>query len=131
MIPSKRTILLGDTGHVGAGVEYPNVFGRVSLLEEDDVRLDALAIRRECAARQAQHGMQVAILHQDFKHLAGFAGGIVFGRAPRLACQHLFAMSAGHDAKWDAELTQQQVALGRTRSENEAEVGEVRQAPRA
>src|SRR5262249_16527263 len=34
----------------------------------------ALAVGRECAARQPQHCMEVAILREDFEHLASLVG---------------------------------------------------------
>ena len=40
------TILLGDAGNVGTGIEYPDVLSRVTLLEEDDVCLGGVC---ECA----------------------------------------------------------------------------------
>ena len=48
-------------------------FGRPAFLKEDDVGLHALAVRRERAARQAQDGVQVAVLHQNLEDLAGLA----------------------------------------------------------
>ena len=48
-------------------------FRRRAFLEEDHVRFHALAVRRECAARQAQDGVQVAILHENLEDFAGLA----------------------------------------------------------
>ena len=48
-------------------------FSVASLLQEDDIGFHALAVRRERAARQAQDGVQVAVLHENLKHLAGLA----------------------------------------------------------
>src|SRR5664280_2863764 len=70
VILGQRAIFLGDAGHVGAGIEYPDILRRIALLEEDDVCLDALAVWGECPARQAQDSMQVAILHENFEYLA-------------------------------------------------------------
>ncbi len=74
MLGRQRSVLLGDAGDVGAGVVDPDVLGRLALGEEDDVGLDALAVRRERAARQPQDGVQVAVLHQNLEHLAGLVG---------------------------------------------------------
>lgn len=43
----QRPFLLCDPGHVRARVEDPDILGRKSLLQEDDVCLHALAVRRE------------------------------------------------------------------------------------
>ena len=42
-------------------------------MKEDDVGFHALAVGRERAARQAQDGVQVAVLHEHLEHLAGLA----------------------------------------------------------
>ena len=64
---------LGDAGHVRAGVEDPRVFRAKAFLEEDDVGFYALAVGGESAARQAQDGVKIAILHEDFEDLTRFA----------------------------------------------------------
>ncbi len=44
-----------------------------AFLEEDDVGFHALAVGSEGAARQAQDGVEVAVLHEDFEDFARFA----------------------------------------------------------
>src|SRR6266705_1395319 len=66
----ERPVFLRDSRHIGTRVEDPCVLGRVAFLEEDNVCLDALTVRRECPARQTQDRMHVAIVHQYLKHLA-------------------------------------------------------------
>ncbi len=71
MLRCQRTVFLGDSRDIGAGIEDPDVFGGSAFLEEDDIGFYALAVRGECAARQAQDRVQVAVLHEDFKNLSG------------------------------------------------------------
>ena len=71
MLGRERAVFLGDARDIGAGIEDPDVLGGPAFLEEDDIGFYALAVRGERAARQAQDGVQVAILHEDFKNLSG------------------------------------------------------------
>ena len=73
MLRRKWAIFLGDARHIGPRIENPGRFCRCAFLKENHVRFHALAVRSECAARQPQNGVQIAILHQNLEHFAGFA----------------------------------------------------------
>ncbi len=70
MLGHQGAVFLGDAWDIGAGIENPGILGRQAFLKKDDVGLDALAVRGERASGQPQHGMQVAIFHEDFAHFA-------------------------------------------------------------
>ena len=74
MLLGQRAVFFRDAGDVRAGVVNPHGLGRRPLREEDDVRLDPLTIRCEGAARQAEHGVQVAILGDDLEHFPRLIG---------------------------------------------------------
>src|SRR2546423_244074 len=66
----ERPIFFGDLRHIGARVEDPSPFGCAPLRKEDDVGLGSFAIWTECAARQSEDRVKVAVLHQNLKDIA-------------------------------------------------------------
>lgn len=68
----QRPVFFGDAGDVRACVVDPHVLGGRPFLEEDDVRLDALAVGGKGAAREAEDGVEVAVGGQNLDNLAGF-----------------------------------------------------------
>src|SRR5579883_1189161 len=59
----ERAVFFRDMRYIGASVIYPGHFGGLTFSEKNDVRLSAGTIRAECAIREAQHCMQLAVLH--------------------------------------------------------------------
>lgn len=68
------TILLSNLRDVGSGIVDPGAVSRSAFGEDNDVSLGALGVWTERAPRTAKYRMDVAVLHEDLKHLTGLVG---------------------------------------------------------
>jgi len=57
-------------GNVRPCVKDPNLLGRQTFLEEDDVAFTPWLYGRECTPGQTEHCMEIALLNEDLKDLA-------------------------------------------------------------
>src|SRR5215203_1928950 len=70
MSRGKGACLFSDRGDIGSSVIQPKLGRRLTLGEEQDIGLRPRSVGGKRAARTPEHGVDIAVLHQDLEDLS-------------------------------------------------------------